>query len=120
MKIDLDYLEDCNRARPNWSPEDGVASSFVEFLILVNTPLGYIWIVILALFLWKRSILTGFLMALGSLVLLANWIAMYEINDDFYLGRLGGCVGSLSITTAVFLAASLFGVAAIGARVYKR
>lgn len=120
MSIDLDYLEECNRARPNWTPEYGVASPFLEFLILVNTPLGYIWMAVLALFLWKRNTLSGVLMTLCSLVLLAHWIMTSELNDDLYLGRLGGCVGSLAVTTAVLLVVSLFGLVVIGARLYKR
>lgn len=120
MSIDLDYIEDCNRARPNWTPEDGVASPFLEFLILLNTPMGYIWIAILALFLWKKSTFSGVVVILCSLIVLANWIGMYELNDDLYLGSLGGCVGSLSITIAVLLAVGLLGVAVVGARLYRR
>ena len=120
MSVDLDYLEDCARARPNWTPEDGVASPAIEFLNLLNTPPGYIWIAILALFLWQRGVRSGLLITLGSLILIAHWTAMYELNDDLYLGRLGGCVGSLSIATAVLLTASLLGAAIIGARLYNR
>jgi len=120
MSIDLDYLADCNRARPNWTPEDGVASPTLEFLILLNTPLGYVWIAVLALFLWKRNTFSGILMILCSLILLANWIGMYELNDDLYLGGLGGCVGSLSITISVLLVVSLLGIAVVGSRLYKR
>ncbi|MEM9585031.1 MAG: hypothetical protein AAGA08_18120 [Pseudomonadota bacterium] len=120
MSMDLDYLEDCNRARPNWSPEDGVASPLLEFLILLNMPLGYVWMVVLVLFLWKRNIFGGVLATLCSFILIANWIGMYEFNDDLYLGRLGGCVGSLSITIAVLSAVGFLGAAVAGARLYKR
>lgn len=120
MSIDLDYLEDCNRARPNWTPEDGVASPFLEFLILLNTPLGYVWIAVLAVFLWKRNTSSGFLTILCSLFLLAEWVVMYNLNDDLYLGGLGGCVGSLSITINVLSAVSFLGVAVVGAQLCRR
>ncbi|MEX3014555.1 hypothetical protein [Gymnodinialimonas hymeniacidonis] len=120
MSIDLYYLEDCNRVRPNWMPEDGVASSFLEFLILLNTPLGYVWIAVCALFLWKRNAFAGAIMTLCSLALLANWVAMYELDDDLYLGVLGGCVGSLSVTISALIAGSLLGMAVVAARLFQR
>ncbi|MEP1209149.1 MAG: hypothetical protein ABJM29_20700 [Rhizobiaceae bacterium] len=116
VKIDLSYLEDCQRARPEWAPGDGVTSSLSEFTFLINTPLGYAWIAIVLLCLRQRSILSGIILIFVSLALLANWILQYNLNDDLYLGGKGGCVGSLSATFAVLLAVSLIGAIVVGVR----
>ena len=55
MAVNTNYLEDCGRARPDWSPKDGVASSFSEFFFAMNDPLGYAWFAFVALFLWKQN-----------------------------------------------------------------
>ena len=119
MGINLNYLEDCNRARPSWMPEDGVASPFLEFLILLNTPMGYIWIAVLTLSLWKRSAFNGLLLILSSLAVLVHWTATYELDDDLNLGGLGGCVGSLWLAITVLLVVILFGVAVVIFRLFK-
>ena len=108
MSIDLSYLEYCKRARPNWIPENGQASSFNEFLIFMNIPLGYVWVVVLLLFLWKRSALFGVLLILNSLALLVLATVNYTIIDELHLGRLGGCVGSLNVTVTILITACLF------------
>ena len=119
MSINLSYFEDCKRARPNWIPEHGQASSFNEFLIFMNTPLGYIWVIFLLLFLWKRNALFGFLLILNSLALLALSIVDYTIIDELYLGRLGGCVGSPNVTVGVLGIVSLFGAIIVTRSLYN-
>ena len=121
MSVDLDYLVDCKRARPDWTPEDGVASSFDEMLIAMNSPSGYVWMAVFALFLWKRNALSGILLTLFSLVLLADWnLFKYNFVDDLYLGQLGGCVGTHEVANAVLLTASFLGIALVGIRVFRR
>ncbi|KIC07700.1 hypothetical protein RA19_23270 [Leisingera sp. ANG-M1] len=121
MSIDLDYLVDCKRARPDWTPDDGVASSFYELLIAMNSPSGYVWVAVVTLFLWKRNALSGALLAFLSLALLADWnLFKYNLVDDLYLGQLGGCVGSLEVANVVLLTASFLGIALVGFRVFRR
>ena len=111
MSVNLSYLEDCERVRSNWSPEDGVVSSFDEFFVTMNEPLGFVWLALLALFLWKRNTLSGSLLALFSLGLLADWnLLKYNLDDGLYYGQLGGCVGSLAVSNALLLVASLIGI----------
>jgi len=120
IKLNIDHLsyrEDCQRARPDWVPEDGVVTSVSEFLILLNTPFGYVWIAILVLCLWKRNALSGIFLMLSSMAILTNWNIQYNQNDDLYYGHLGGCVGSLSVTSSVLLVASAVGVITVGARI---
>ena len=120
MTVNLSYLEDCARARPNWSPEDGVASSFSELFITMSEPLGFAWLAVLTLFLWKRNTLLGVLLALLSLWLLADSnLLKYNLDDDLYLGQLGGCVGSLVVTNVVLLTAFLLGLLVVFLRVLK-
>lgn len=110
MSINLSYLEDCERARPNWTPEDGVASSFQELLITINEPLGFAWLAILALFIWKRNAWTGLLLAIFSIGVALEWNALkYNLDDDLYYGQLGGCVGSLLVANIVLLSVAAFG-----------
>ena len=114
MSVNLSYLEDCERARPNWSPEDGVASPFVELLITINGPFGFAWLATLALFIWKRNAWTGLLLAIISVGVAFHWNAVkYNIDDDLYYGQLGGCVGSLLVANFVLLSAAAFGVATV-------
>jgi len=113
MSVNLSYLEDCERVRPSWSPEDGVASSFSEFFFTMNEPLSFVWLAIMALFLWKRSMLFSVLLPLLSLWLWADWNWLkYYLDDDLYHGQLGGCVGSLAVTNIVLLTAFLLGILA--------
>jgi hypothetical protein len=120
MSVNPDFVEECDTIRPDWSLEDGVASSFPEFLIALNEPLGFGWLAILALFLWTRSVLLSVLLSLLSVCLLAylNW-EKYAY-DELFFGQLGGCVGSLVVTNIVLWAAFLLGVAALSWRWHKR
>ena len=121
MAVDLRYLEDCERARPNWSPEDGLATSFNELFFAMNEPLGFVWLAIFALFLWKRSALFGSLLVISSLGLLAEWnFGKYNLVDDLYYGQLGGCVGSLTVTNGVLLLASFLGIVVVLLRLHGR
>ena len=94
-------------------------SPYVEFLDLLTTPLGYIWMAVLFMFLWKRTAFSGILISTFSLGLLVHWFAIYELHDDLYLGRLGGCVGSLSVTIAALSLAILLGSAVVGWWIHK-
>ncbi|OED50174.1 hypothetical protein AB838_03575 [Rhodobacteraceae bacterium (ex Bugula neritina AB1)] len=90
-------------------------------LIAMNSPSGYVWIAVVALFLWKRNALSGALLALFSLALLADWnLFKYNFVDDLYLGQLGGCVGTHEVANTVLVAASLLGIAQFGFWVLKR
>ena len=121
MSVDLSYLEDCERVRPNWSPENGVASSLSELFITMNEPLGFAWLAVLILFLLKRNTLFGVLSALLSLWLLADWnLLKYNLDDDLYLGQLGGCVGSLVVTNILLSAAFLLSVLVVFSRWLRR
>ena len=121
MGVNLSYLDFCERARPEWTPEDGVASSVLEFFIALNTPFGYIWVAALILLLWKRSILPGVLLIFVSGTLFAFWNTIrYNLVDDLYYGQLGGCVGSLDFANLVLVIAGLLGLGAICFSLYKR
>ena len=120
MAVDLAYLDFCRLARPDWSPEDGAASSFSEFLILLTTVEGLIFLSNFALFLWKRGLWTGVLLGGLSLWLWFGWSLHYALDDDLFLGRLGGCVGSLTVTYAVLLSAAVLGFGVAGYRLYRR
>lgn len=121
MSVNLSYLEDCARARPNLSPEHGVASSFSELFITMNEPLGFAWLAVLTLFLLKRNTLLGVFLALLSLWLLADWnLLKYNLDDDLFLGQRGGCVGSLVVTNIVLLTAFLLGALVVFLRWLKR
>jgi len=111
MSVDLAYIDDCAQARPEWMAEDGAVSSLQEFVWVVHTPLGYVWLAILVLFIWKRTVFTGLWLAAASVCLAgANWVGC-NLDDDLYLGQLGGCVGTLSGTYGVLLCASVVGAA---------
>ncbi|MDO6734002.1 hypothetical protein Q4555_04945 [Octadecabacter sp. 1_MG-2023] len=120
MSVNLDFLEECEIVRPSWSPEYGVASSFSEFFVTLNEPLGLVWLAVLALFLWKRNVLFSVLLSLLSVSLLAYWNWEKYAYDGLYFGQLGGCVGSLFVTNIVLWAAFLFGIAGVFWRRFKR
>ncbi|WP_133260418.1 hypothetical protein [Rhodovulum sp. BSW8] len=87
----------------------------------MSEPLGFAWLAVLALFLWKRNALFGVLLALLSLWLLSDWnMLKYNLDDDLYLGQLGGCVGSLLVTNIVLLTAILLGVLVVYWRWLRR
>ncbi len=110
----MSYLIDCERARPNWTPDAGVASSFKELLITMNEPLGFVWLAMLASFMWKRNGWTGSLLAIFSIWVAFDWNALkYNLDDDLYYGQLGGCVGSLLVANIVLLSAAAFGIATV-------
>ena len=109
-------MEECALARPGWSPDGGSASALAEFLILLNSPLGYNRIALLILQIGKRNLGTSGLLALYSFGLLVKWTSLYTLNDDLWIGYQTGCVGSLSTTTAI-LAASV--VACLGHGIYR-
>ncbi|RBO52930.1 hypothetical protein DSD19_11960 [Rhodovulum sp. BSW8] len=63
----------------------------------------------------------GVLLALLSLWLLSDWnMLKYNLDDDLYLGQLGGCVGSLLVTNIVLLTAILLGVLVVYWRWLRR
>ena len=105
------YAEDCARVRPDWTPDDGQASTVTEFFILLTTPLGFAWFALLILLLWTRNGWLGAVFGLACLALSAQWIAHYSLDDDLYLGSVGGCVGSLNAALGVLGFGFLLGLA---------
>lgn len=105
------YAEHCAIARPGWTPEDGKASSIVEFLILLATPLGIAWLALLLLLFWARNGFLGVLFSIACTAQAAHWVVRYSLDDDLYLGTVGGCVGSLTATLVVLALGFLFGLA---------
>ena len=103
-------MEECALIRPEWTAETGPVSSFAEFLILLNTPLGYLWIAALLLLIWKRRIWSGLLLAAYSFGLIVEWVIRYSLNDDLWIGFETGCIGALDVTVSTLAASILLGL----------
>jgi len=85
----------------------------------MNAPLAYLWIVVLAVFLWKRNAWTGLALAAFTWALILWWVAAYDLVNGLYLGRQGGCVGSLNVMLAVLIPVSLLGLLVVIVRFYR-
>jgi hypothetical protein len=84
--FDPSYTKDCGLVRPDWSSDDGRASSILEFPFLLATPLGIAWLARLILLLWTRNGVIGAMFAVVCLALAARWELLCSLNDDLYLG----------------------------------
>ncbi len=113
-------LEDCQDVRPDWTPDMGQASSFAEFLLLLKTFHGYVWLACVLVLVWKRNALSAAMLALASLVILADWELTHTLDDRLWLGLQAGCVGSLTAAECIMATSFVWGTATLAWRLVQR